>query len=175
MRKQILIASVFLALLIDKVQAHCPLCTMGAAAAAGGAAWLGVSKTVIGLFVGAFAVSTGWWVSRIIKKRYIPFQRAALILFSFITTIWPMMSLMDGFYPLYISLIGSYGSLLNRTYLINLFLVGSLVGGIIVSSTPWMSSKITELRKGKMMPFQGILLTLMLLVVAGVAIQFINL
>ena len=33
------------------VRAHCPLCTIGAGAAAAGAVWLGVSKVVVALFI----------------------------------------------------------------------------------------------------------------------------
>ncbi len=159
--------------LIKSVYAHCPLCTIGAAAAAGGAAWLGVSKVVIGVFIGAFAVSIGWWISNLIKKQYIPFQRLLIILFSFITTIIPLLVIIGGKYPVYISLIGDYGSLLNRTYIIDLFFIGSILGGFIVSITPWLSKKITEIRNGKMLPYQGIILTLALLVILSITIEVI--
>ena len=92
-------------LFIKSVYAHCPLCTAGAAVAAGGAAWLGISKAAIGIFIGAFAVSTGWWASNLL--------------------------------------------------------------------TPWLSKKITELRNGKMLPYQGIMLTFALLVILSVAVELI--
>ena len=78
--------------LAPAVKAHCPLCTMGAAAV-GGALYLGISTIVVGFFIGAFAVSTGWWVSQIIKKQYFPCQKWLLIISSFILTIIPMMFL----------------------------------------------------------------------------------
>ena len=161
--------------LVESAYAHCPLCTIGAAAAAGGAAWLGVSKIVIGIFIGAFAVSIGWWISNIIKKQYLPFQRLLIILFSFITTIFPLLGLevMKSIYPLYISLAGGYGSLLNRTYILNLFLVGSIIGGFIVSITPWLSRKITTIRNGKMIPYQGITLTFALLIATSLIFEVI--
>ncbi len=160
-------------LLIESAYAHCPLCTVGAAAAAGGAAWLGVSKAAIGIFIGAFAVSIGWWVSRLIQKKYIPFQMPLIILFSFITTIMPLMQVMERNYPVYISLIGGYGSLLNRTYVLNLFLAGSILGGLVASISPWLSRKIAELRNGKMIPYQGIILTFALLIVLSVAVELV--
>ncbi len=170
--KRLIAVPVLVTLLSRQVLAHCPLCTIGAAAAAGGAVWLGVSKAVVGLFLGAFAASLGWWVSRLIKKKYIPFQRTLLIAFSFITTIIPLTPLFKSIYPLYISIGGDYGSLLNRTYLINPFVVTSILGALLVSMTPWMSSRITIWREGKTIPFQGVTLTLLLLVVLGVVIQF---
>lgn len=162
----------FLPFIIKGVNAHCPLCTAGAAAAAGGAAWLGVNNAVIGIFMGAFAVSMGWWVSRLIKKQYVPFQMALIILFSFATTILPLLPLITGFYPLYISIGGEYGSLFNRTYLVNLFLAGSIIGGVIVCITPWLSKKISDMR-GKALPYQGITLTFTLLAFAGILVQIL--
>ncbi len=168
-----LLPALLLPLTIKSVAAHCPLCTAGVAVAAGGAAYLGVSDQVIGLFVGAFAVSTGWWVSRLVKRRFIPFQRGIIIFLSFLLTVIPLLSLFKGIYPLYISWLGEYGSVLNRTYMLNSFLAGSVLGSGIVCFTPWLSRKISALRMGKMIPFQGVLLTLMLLVAIGGILQLV--
>ena len=167
MKKQAWTLAAALLLSIQAVKAHCPLCTIGTAAAAGGAAYLGVSNAAIGIFIGAFAVSIGWWFGRVIKKQFIPYQKPALIGFSFVTTVWPMMAFLSDIHPLYLSWLGSYGT----TLAIDMFLIGSLIGGIIVSLTPWVSKRITALRNGKMIPFQGILLTLCLLLVAGTIVQ----
>ncbi len=153
--------------------AHCPLCTIGAAAAAGGAAYLGVNNIIIGLFIGAFAASMGFWVARMIKKKYIPFQTAAIVLASFLTTILPILPLMPGIKPLYISIAGDYGSLLNRTYVYNVFLVGSIVGSIIVLIVPLISGTLTRARNGKTIPFQGTTITLAVLLLLGVIFQLV--
>lgn len=163
----------FFIMLSEKALAHCPLCTIGAAAVAGGAMWLGVSTVVVGIFIGAFAVSTGYWVSRIIKKQYFRFQKSAIIFFSFVSTIIPMMSVIKDQFSVPVWWFGSYGTLFNRIYLLNSFFVGSLVGGGIAMLTPWLSVRITAWRKGTMMPFQGVILTLSLLVVVGVIVQLL--
>lgn len=160
-------------LMLRGVQAHCPLCTVGIAAAAGGATYFGVDKAVIALFVGAFAVSTGWWVGRKIKKKIIPYQTAAIVVASFLLTVLPLLPLLTTVYPWPVFIAGGYGSLLNRTYVINVGLITSIMGGTIVSITPWLSKKISLLREGKMIPFQGILLTLGLLMVLSVFIQVV--
>jgi len=82
-----------------------------------------------------------------------------------------MIPLITDITPLPIYWFGGYGTLFNRTYLLNNFLMGSLLGGFVVCITPSMSSKITLLRKGKIVPFQGVILTLGLLVVLGTLIQ----
>ncbi len=155
------------------VLAHCPLCTVGIAAAAGGAAYFGVDKAVIALFVGAFAVSTGWWIGRKIKKQVLPHQVAFIVLLSFLLTVIPLLPLLTTVYPLPVFLVGDYGSWLYRTYVINLGLIASVVGGAVVSITPWLSRKISTLRKGMTIPFQGIILTLSLLIVLGVVLQLV--
>lgn len=159
-------------ILVPAVYAHCPLCTIGAAAAAGGAAYFGVSQIIIGIFTGAFAVSIGWWISRLIKKKYIPFQRAVLVLLSFATTIFPLLPLLTDMKPYYLSWFGDYGSLFNRTYLVNMFMVGSIIGGIVVCFTPWLSEKISRMRKNRTIPFQGTALTLIILIIISLIIQF---
>jgi len=172
MKKIFLILAIIALLSVNAVFAHCPLCTVGAAVAAGGAAWLGISTIVIGLFIGAFAASMGFWIGRAIKKKFIPFQTTLLVVFSFATTVWPMLPLLSDARPWYVSIAGEYGSLLNRTYVLNFFVIGGLVGAVLVSITPWLSKKITGLRNGKMFPFQGTALTFALLLIIGTILQF---
>jgi hypothetical protein len=155
--------------LIENVSAHCPLCTIGAGAAAAGAVWLGVSKVVVALFIGAFAMSMAMWFARIIKKQYIPFQKTLIILVVFFTTVLPLMPIFSAIGPLYIPFIGTYGT----TYAFNYSLASSLFGALIVFLSPFLSKKITSFRNGKIIPFQGTLLTLILLIIVGGLIQLI--
>ena len=154
---------------IKTILAHCPLCTAGAAVAIGGAAWLGVNKVVLGLFVGAFAVSMGWWFGKAIKKKYVPFQRTLLILLSFLLTVIPLLPLINFHRPLFLSFIGDYG----KTYAVNLSLISSLFGGFIVTISPRLSKGITRLRKGKHINYQAMLTTFFLLIVFAIILQVI--
>src|SRR3989344_4124079 len=157
---------------LPAVLAHCPLCTAGAAVAAGGAAYLGVNNSAIGVFLGAFAVSMGLWFSRLIKKKFIPQQRNILVLLSYLTTILPLRVMFKDIRPLMVNSYGAYGSFLNRTYLIDSFIIFSLLGGMIVIISPFLSKKITELRKGNHLPYQGILLMFVLLLITALILQF---
>ncbi len=165
-----LFGSFFLIFLSKSVMAHCPLCTIGAGAVGAGAIWLGVSPVVVALFIGAFAMSMGMWFARIIKKQYIPFQKFFIVAIIFFTTVIPLilMPIFKALGPLYLSFIGDYGT----TYVFNYSLASSFLGGLIVLSAPSISKFITKKRNNKTLPFQGILLTLVLLVIAGVLIQF---
>ena len=171
MQKKIFIFPVLTVLaifLVKQVSADCPLCTVGAAAAGAGAIWLGVSKVVVALFVGAFAMSMGMWFSKIPKKKYIPLQKTAIIAIVFLTTVLPLIPLFKAIGPLYLSFIGEYG----KTYVVNYSLASSALGGILVLSSPKLSKTLTKLRKGKLIPFQGTILTLSLLIILGILVQF---
>ena len=160
----------FLAIFLARpISAHCPLCTVGAGAAAAGALWLGVSKVVVALFIGAFAMSMGMWFSKIPKKKYIPFQKSLIIAVIFLTTVLPLSPIFSAIGPLYLSFIGSYG----KTYAINYSLVSSFFGGLIVFMSPVLSKSLTKIRKGEILPYQGVMITLLTLIVIGGIIQLL--
>ncbi len=171
MTKKLFVITLFSLFLIEFVSAHCPLCTIGAGAAAGAAVWLGVSKVVVGLFLGAFAMSMGMWFARVLdkKKRFIPFQYSIIVILVFVLTVWPLMPIFKAIGPLYLSFIGDYG----KTYALNYSLISSLFGGGIVLLSLTTSKKITKLRKGKMIAFQGMVLTFALLIIAAIIIQLL--
>lgn len=164
-----LIASLFFIFLIENASAHCPLCTIGAGATAGVAVWLGISKVVVALFIGGFAMSMGMWFARIVKKDYIKYQKAVIVLAVFLLTFVPLLPIVKAVGPLYLSFIGEYG----KTYAINYSLVSGLFGGLLVFISPFLNKKLKDKRKGKSIPFQGTLVTLTLLVIAGLLIQFL--
>ncbi len=147
--------------------AHCPLCTAGAGVVAFGAAKLGVGAMSVGIFLGAFAVALGLWVARLLKKQYVPRQKEALAIFSFATTIFPLQSALADYTSVYLPFWGEYG----KTLLINRFLVGGIIGGVLILLSPYLSRKLALARGGAMYPFQGMVITLALLVSAAVAIE----
>jgi hypothetical protein len=164
-------STLFLFYFVERVEAHCPLCTTGAAIVAGTAAMLGINQMSIGVFVGAFALSTGSWFSNMLKE-YIPYQKVIVILSSFLLTVFPLTSIMSDFYPVYIHIVGDYGSFLNRTYLINLFFVGSIIGAIVAFIAPGISWRIA-LKRRKAIRYQGVIITLALITLVSVFIHFL--
>ena len=166
--KKFLFLFLLIPLFTSVVSAHCPLCVMGAGAAAAGAVWLGVSKIVVALFIGAFAMSMGMWFARVIKKKYIPFQKTLIVLLIFLTTVLPLLPLFKAVGPLYLSFIGEYGT----TYAVNYSLYTSILGGLIVFIAPSVSKKISTAR-GKTIPFQGVLITFIMLIIGGGLLQIL--
>lgn len=167
MKKILFPLSVFAVFFPKIALAHCPLCTIGAGALAVLAASLGVSSVVVGVLIGAFALALGLWLSGMVKKDYIPFQKPILALVIFLGTVLPIMPLVQAYGPLYIPFIGEYGT----TYTMNLYIVGIIIGALIMFVAPFISAGITKTRN-KQVPFQGIIITIALLIVTSVVIQF---
>ena len=153
--------------------AHCPLCTGGAGAAAALAALLGFKLGAIAVFMGSFAVAVSLWLPKKIKKKYFKHQDLALFWVAYLSTLAPMYPLLRGDYvSRYVAWSGDYGSLLNRTYILDLFFVGTIAGSLIVYFSPRLSAYISKQRGGKIVRFQGIILTFLLLIVVSVIMQF---
>ena len=106
------------------------------------------------------------WFAKIVKKKYLPFQKTAIISIIFLTTIIPLMPIFSAIGPLYIPFVGDYG----LTFAFNYSLLSSFLGGGVVLISPKLNHKIKEKRNGKAIPFQGILLTFLLLFITALII-----
>lgn len=176
MIRKYLVATIALASAISlwpaKAFAHCPLCTGGAGAAAALAAFFGVKYGAIAVFMGAFATALSLWIARKIKKQYVRYQSQILFWILYISTLAPMYPFMKGDYvSKYVSFGGEFGSWSNKTYLLDLFFVGAVVGTIIMFVSPYLSKAITKRRGGKTIRFQGLAITFVLLIVSAVLMQ----
>ncbi|KKU15253.1 hypothetical protein A3A20_01000 [Candidatus Wolfebacteria bacterium RIFCSPLOWO2_01_FULL_45_19] len=149
--------------------AHCPLCTAGAVAAGGIAAWLGVGDLTVGIFIGAAALLLGWWLAKRIKKEYVPFQLVLASAFIFLTTILPTIPFMPAISFVYIPWFGEYG----LVYTLNSFLLGSLLGAAVVLAAPFASRLLNRMRGDIAFPYQGMVVTLALLVAVAVLVEFV--
>lgn len=159
-----------LVILPNIAQAHCPLCTVGAGAAAALAAWLGVKIIVIGVFLGAFALAMGLWIARLVKYKF-PYKGPLLGVVSFLFTIFPLQPLFQDYTSLYITWGGEYGSIFNRTYVLDRFVIGAVIGAVILTVAPFLSRWIQK-KRGKLIPYQGITIVFAALVVVALILQF---
>lgn len=153
--------------------AHCPLCTAGAGALAVLAASLGISPVVVGILIGAFALALGLWLAGTIKKQYVPEQKAIIAAIIFLSTVLPIMPLVQAYGPLYISILGNYGSILHNTYTINLYILGVSIGALLMLAAAPLSRLLTKVR-GTQLPFQGMTITFSLLVTAALVVQLLS-
>ncbi len=155
--------------LIKSAAAMCPLCTAGAAIGLGIARYYGVDDTVIGLWLGALAVSTALWVNNVIKKRrvksnVVPFQSALIVAAVIASTIVPFY--FAGFF-------NGMPNMSDSIFGVNRLVFGTVIGGIIMFSGEPISSYIKRKRNATF-PFQAILLTLLLLIVFSLLFWYIT-
>lgn len=158
----------------EPVHAHCPLCTAGAAVASGLAALLGMTYGAIGVFLGGFATVLGLWVSQLVQKRYVPWQSTLLFSVVYLSTLLPLVPFTKDYSSWYVSWGGDYGSLFNRTYLINWFIVGAILGSLVVYFAPRLSASLTKLRDGNTFKFQGVFLTFLILSMTAFLMQVLR-
>ncbi|MFQ6115415.1 MAG: hypothetical protein ACE5NG_15250 [bacterium] len=176
-KKLNMILAVFTLVFLPRaVFAHCPLCTIGAGALAVLAAKLGVSVFVIGIWLGAFGLALGLWIGRLIimkfKRKFIPYQTPLIGLASFAATILPLRLMFKEYTSLYLPLAGDYGSLLNRTYVLDVFVIGSIAGAVVLALAPYLSRLVTRLR-GRKFPYQHMAITFGLLLLVSVVIEIV--
>jgi hypothetical protein len=177
MKKKLLIGAGltgWLSTISAPVYAHCPLCTAGAGALAGSVALLGVNYGAIGVFLGAFATALGLWMPRLVKKQFVPRQSLIIFWAVYLSTLLPLLPFTKDYSSIFISVYGDYGGHLNRTYLINWFIIGAVLGTLIVWLSPRLSAYITRRREGRIVRFQGLIITLLLLTITGVLMQILR-
>jgi len=170
--KKIISLFALLAFIPSAAKAHCPLCTAGAGALAIGAAYLGVSNYIVGVMIGAFALALGFWIPRTIKKKYIPYQDELLTIIIFFSTVIPIMPFVQHYTSFNIYWFGEYGGIFNKTYMVSRFLIGSLVGALIMLVSPYVSRELSKLRKNKLFPYQGIIITFIMLLAVSLLFQY---
>lgn len=160
--KKILLA-VPIALIFPVIaRAHCPLCTAGAGFLAILAASLGVPSLVISTLLGGFALAFGLWLKKIIKKKYFRWQDLVVTWLVFFSTVLPLWPILKDYKALYLPFLGidKYAT----TIPVDLYLVGVVLGAVILSISPYLSRGASRLFGRQIVPFQGIIITMLLLV-----------
>ncbi|MBI4021383.1 MAG: hypothetical protein HY369_04005 [Candidatus Aenigmarchaeota archaeon] len=155
---------------LPPVRAHCPLCLGAVGIAASTATYYGVDQSVVGLFWGAMGISTGLWILAHLRKRWVRFQTQLVIVGSILLAVLPLFALpADSLYvPLLLA--GEPGSLLNRVYWVNKLVVGGIIA-VPVTLFAWRAHLlIKQVRHRVLFPFQGVVLTVSLLLVAGLGL-----
>src|SRR3989344_2142728 len=159
MKKLVLISLILFLFSIPFAYAHCPLCTVAVGAGVVAAKYYGLDTTIIGLLVGAFAVSIGLWIGLKLKKEYIKFQLSLIVLASFLLTVIPIIGGIQSD-SIYFTLM-SLG--MTKVYWINKLLFGSIIGALLCLAGYWIHTYIKKSRGKVLFPYQGIAITLFLL------------
>ncbi|MEK6973193.1 MAG: hypothetical protein AABW72_04090 [archaeon] len=145
------------------VHAHCPICTAAVGVGLVTTRVYGFDDAIMGVWIGAFIISTAVWANNALKKRFIPFQAPLMSITAFILTT-------GSFYA---------AGLMNGTYAkafgIDRLLLGIIVGSVLTYAMPIVSKKIKELNKNKVLfPFQTIVLIVLVLIIASISMMFVK-
>ena len=75
-----------------KVMAHCPLCTAAVGSGLVIARSMGIDDSIVGIWIGAFIISTALWLNKFLVKRFrtIPFQKTIITVTFFLLTVVPL-------------------------------------------------------------------------------------
>jgi hypothetical protein len=149
------------------VFAYCPLCVAGSGVLVIAGYELGVKKIVMGLLIGGLAVVFGEWLNKLIKRKIFKGQEFLIIALTFILSYLPVKSYIFNYYSLYLPNLG-----INTPILIDKSLLSGIFGGLLVYIAPFISKFITQ-KRGKTILFQRIIVTLILLIIFGLILQFI--
>jgi hypothetical protein len=147
------------------VFAYCPLCVAGTGVLVIAGYELGVKKIVMGLLIGGLAVVFGEWLNKLIKRKIFKGQEFLVIVLTFILTYLPVKSLISDYF---------YFTITNQDHfvMIDKSLLSGIFGGLLVYLAPFISKFITQ-KRGKTILFQRIIVTLILLIIFGLILQFI--
>jgi len=156
---------------IPLASAMCPLCVVGAAAGLSITRYYGIDDSVVGIWLGALAVSTALWINVIVKNKInktkrkpVPFQDILIIAVVFVATIAPFY--FAGFFKGVPSMVDT------------LFGVNRLVFGVIVGSTITFAgapiSNFIKRKRSSVLPYQTIILTVVLLTAFSILFWYIT-
>lgn len=149
--------------------AHCPLCTAGAGILALIAASLGVPAVIISTLLGGFALAMGLWFAKIIKKKYFNYQDYLVAGLVYLSTVLPLWPVLKEYKILYAPLLG-FDKYANKVP-VDIYITGVILGAIILVSSPYISAKLSEIAKRQLIPFQGIAITMILLILIPLLIN----
>ncbi len=170
--KKLLLAP--LALLgIQAVHAHCPLCTGAAIGGIALARIFGVDDSIVGIFIGAFIVSTALWFSKILQKRKLkfPLQDELFVAASFLMMVVPLYAAnVITSFDMVRSMPAHHAIFGLGVFGIDKLLFGIIIGTIGVWLALLLSDGIKEARGKSLWPFQGISFVLIASIVMSIIV-----
>jgi len=148
------------------IHAHCPVCTAAVGAGIAVSRFYGVDDTIVGLWIGAFIISTALWFNRLLKKEYIKFQGIAIAVIAFLLTVIPFYyaGLITDFEM--VRSMPEHHSILGLGVLgLDKLLIGAIVGSIMTYLIFYISSAIKKTKGRVLFPYQTIVFTLLSLTI----------
>ena len=163
-----LVVFVTTVLMPNVVLAHCPLCSAATGAIVIATRWYGLDDLIIGTVLGAFIISTAYWINNWLKRRnkgknYLPWQLLVLILATYLSTIFTF------------QFSGLLGNLVYQLYGVDKLAIGTTLGTLITIFTFILHDYLRKINGNRnYLPFQPIVLTLVFLGIASISFYLIG-
>src|SRR3989344_5892903 len=163
-----LFSFLFIILSVTPVFAHCPICSAATGTLVASARVVGVDDIVVGTFVGAFAISTAFWVSNFITRRFkktIHFQPYVLSAISLVSTVISFyMSNLLGTMPSFLYVLG-----MER------LLFGMVIGSILSIVAFKMHTLLRRYNNNtNYLPFQVMVVSITILIAANATMYLLG-
>jgi hypothetical protein len=126
-----------------------------------------VKRIVLGFLIGALAVAFDEWLNRLIKIKIFKDQDFFNYRSNFYFGLFASENYIFNYYSLYFPNLG-----VHTPILINKYLLLGIFGGFLVYIAPFISRWISQ-KRGRAILFQRIIVTLILLIIFGLNLQFI--
>ncbi|MBI4017652.1 MAG: hypothetical protein HY366_01755 [Candidatus Aenigmarchaeota archaeon] len=145
------------------VSAHCPLCTAATGALVATSRVAGLDDVITGTFLGAFTVSTAFWLARAVSSRLRAHKSryARLSAHPYVLTTASLALTLAG-----LQLSGILSVFAPRIFGVDKLLLGTVLGAVVSVAAFELHSTIRRSNGGRNhIPFQGIVLPLLILIV----------
>jgi len=144
--------------------AYCPLCIGGVFVITFLGYEFGVKKVVLGFLIGALSLAFADWINGLIKKKIFKWQDLTIIVLTYALSYLSAKNYIFDYYRF------NYG---GNWFLVDKSLLAGIFGGILVLIAPILSKWITK-KTNKHIPFQRLILTLLLVTIFAIVFQFLG-
>ncbi len=155
----IAVAITLVVLLPPPVMAHCPLCTAAVGTGLIITRSMGIDDSLVGIWIGAFIISTGLWLNKFLAKRFrtIPFQKTIILIAFFLLTV----------VPFYFTNLITFESTI---FMVDRLLFGTIAGSILTLVGFYVGKAVRNAENKPMIPFQTIVVTVLILIISNLAL-----
>lgn len=156
---------IYLFVNVTKIQAICPVCTLAIGAGVGLSRYLGIDDTISGVWIGAFIISSAFWLANWAHKKKIRILENKIIsLVIFYLLVLP---------PLFLTNV--MGHPLNAIWGIDRLLIGIITGSILFLISIKFDKLLRSQNGGKVyIYYQKVIVPVSLLLIASLIFYLIT-
>lgn len=155
----------FALLFAPEALAVCPVCTIAVGAGLGLSRFLGIDDSVTGVWAGGLILSTSFWLSDWLTKKF-KFN------FKYKTLLVVVLMYALVFVPLWTTEI--IGHPFNTILGIDKFIFGAIVGSLVFLKTVWLDKKVRQIKGKQLFNYQKVLFPILGLLIASLVLFLIT-